>query len=68
MSPSLATLMGPLVSVLQTVGTAGGAAAGGVGGAAGAAGAVAPVVAGNVATAPAAVPTMMVMTSLLPGS
>ena len=62
-SPSLATLMGPLVSVLQTAGTAGGVAAGGAG-AAGAAGVVAPVVAG---TAPAAVPAMMAMTSFLPG-
>ena len=52
MSPSLATLMGPLVSVLKTAGTTGVAAAGGVGGAAGAAGAVAPVVAGAVATGP----------------
>ena len=60
--PSIASMMGPLVSVLQTtgvVGGAGGAAAGG----AGAAGAVAPVVAGTVATAP----VMMAMSSLLPG-
>ena len=67
--PALSSLMGPLVSVLQTVGTVGGATAGGVGvGTAGAGGLVtAPAIAGTVATAPAIVPAMTMMSSLLPG-
>ena len=66
--PFFPAVMGPLVSVLQTAGTVGGAAAGGVGGVGGAGGvAAAPVVAGTLATAPAAVPAMMALSSLLPG-
>ena len=63
--PALSSLMGPLVSVLQTVGTTGGAITAetaGVGGLV-----TAPVVAGTVATAPAVVPAAMMMSSLLPG-